>query len=198
MSDQPPDDWQDIDAEWDDADLQRTPVKSPPALAAERDHAQDPGPADEDSFEEDADTVFEGDQPTVDYLVTEVPDHVAEFLDEGSGGPAVPDEVIVPLPAAGPQQAATSEPLFEPGSDPAPGPAPGDAAEPVAPLFEPGSDPAPGPAPGAPLVTAAPPRPEIDDASLDTLPTRTRAITVLLVIGLLLAIAGLVYISLYL
>ena len=158
MSNRPTDNWQDIDSEWGDQDDDATPVKDPPALEADRE--QSPAPAAEEpeaAFEEDADTIFEGDEPTADYLENEIPDHVAEFLDEGKIAPPEA-EVIVPLPApAGQQEPAVAKPdVAEP-----------DVAEPAV------------------------------DALLDQLPTNASLTLVILMIGLLLSIAGVVYVALY-
>ena len=84
--------WREIETGWDDAEeaLEEAPPEfddeTPIQLAD-----GDPPP----SFEEEGDTVFDGDQPTVDYLEEEVPEHVAEFL-----GDRAPEEVIVQAPAA--------------------------------------------------------------------------------------------------
>lgn len=82
--------WREIESGWDEAEeaLEEAPPdfddKTPIHLAEKN----DPPP-----FEDEGDTVFDGDQPTVDYLEEEVPEHVAEFLGERAAA-----EVIVQAP----------------------------------------------------------------------------------------------------
>jgi len=109
--------WREIESGWDDADeaLEEAPPdfddKTPIQLAE-----SDPAP----SFEEEGDTVFDGDQPTVDYLEEEVPEHVAEFLGERA------PEVIVQPPAA--EEAPPSSVAEAPEEEPRPSVATGEAA----------------------------------------------------------------------
>ena len=100
------DSWREIEVGWEEPgeDVEATPFddKTPDKLTLEPEPESaatadaETAPEAAASFEEEGDTVFEGDQPTVDYLEDEVPDHVAAFLGEGTG----PEVLVAPPPAA--------------------------------------------------------------------------------------------------